>query len=339
LPIFRSNKAVSERKKLIKSKERELSQIQKELRTAKERVEQLEHKRRKKKLQLEIFQLKRELRAANKDGRVAEEEEEDGKPASKGALPEFLIIGAMKSGTTFLYNLLTHHPLVEPAVFKETHYFDKLIEEEGLQWYRRCFPEPGWREGLRTITGEATPSYLSHPLAPKRAARVVPQARLIALLRNPVDRAYSHYQQVARKGREPLTFEEAIGVKKTQSSGKNNEKAFAYEDGARLDESCAYLARSIYVDQLLRWSKFFGDEQMLVLKSEDFFERAPDTLKRVLDFLELPEWEPEFWGEIPKKRDKREYEGMHPATRRRLEEFFEPHNRRLYEHLGVDFGW
>jgi hypothetical protein len=330
LPIFRSNKILSEQKKRIKTKRRELSRIQKEMSAAKGREAVLERKRRKKKLQLEIFRLESELRAA-KDGTA------EGEPGT-GALPDFLIIGAMKSGTTFLYNLLTRHPLVEPAVFKETHYFDKLIEEEGAEWYRRCFPEPGRRDGRRTITGEATPSYLSHPLAPERAAQVVPQARLIALLRNPVDRAYSDYQQVARKGREPLTFEEAIGAKKTQR-GKGGETS---ERGAPInldDARRKYLSKSIYVDQLLRWSEFFADEQMLVLKSEDFFERGPDTLKRVLDFLDLPDWEPAAWEEIPRKRNKREYEGMHPATRRRLKRFFEPHNRRLYEYLGVDFGW
>jgi hypothetical protein len=90
------------------------------------------------------------------------------------------------------------------------------------------------------------------------------------------------------------------------------------------------------VDQLLRWSKFFDGEQMLVLKSEDFFERTTDTLKLVQSFLDLPDWEPKTW-EIHKKGDYEQE--MDPATRRRLEEFFEPHNRRLYEFLGVDFGW
>jgi len=93
------------------------------------------------------------------------------------------------------------------------------------------------------------------------------------------------------------------------------------------------------VDQLLRWSKFFDDEQMLVLKSEDFFERPVETLKVVLDFLNLPDWEPPV-SELQKKRHKGSYEQeMNPATRWRLKEFFEPHNRRLYDYLGVDFGW
>jgi hypothetical protein len=157
-------------------------------------------------------------------------------------------------------------------------------------------------------------------------AEVVPQARLIALLRNPVERAYSDYQMVARKEREHKTFEEAIGLE---------------EDGdlVAFDDDSEYLSRGVYIDQLLRWNEYFDREQLLVLKSEDFFENPQDTLQPVLEFLDLPEWEPKAWT-LHYRRNKGTYEeGMDPATRRRLEEYFEPHNRRLYDFLGTDFGW
>ena len=332
MPIFRSNKVLSEQKKRIKSKRRELSQIKQEIRAFKGQAEVAEYRKKKMRTQQEIFRLERELHAA--------ESGSEGDEPATGALPDFLIIGAMKSGTTFLYNLLSLHPLVEPAASKELHYFDSLIEQESIEWYRGCFPQPRVVKGRRTITGEASPSYLSHPLVPERAARVVPEARLIALLRNPVDRAYSHYQQLARKGRGPRTFEEAIGAAKVRPPGKIDGGS-EHEDRGNLDERCAYLSRSIYVDQLLRWSRFFGGEQLLVLKSEDFYERTPENLKIVLGFLGLPDWEPEALERVPKKRNKgKSYDQeMDPATRRRLEKYFEPHNKKLYEHLGVDFGW
>jgi hypothetical protein len=101
----------------------------------------------------------------------------------------------------------------------------------------------------------------------------------------------------------------------------------------------SYLSRGVYVDQLLRWSEFFGQDQMLVLKSEDFYEHTPETLKVIQHFLDLPDWQPEpRMFQIKPKRQNR-YPEMNPATRRRLEEYFEPYNRRLYEYLGVDFGW
>ena len=101
----------------------------------------------------------------------------------------------------------------------------------------------------------------------------------------------------------------------------------------------SYLYKGIYVDHLMRWSEFFSEDQMLVLKSEDFYEHTPETLELILDFLSLPDWQPEpsMLQIIPKRQNS--YPQMASATRQRLEEYFEPHNRRLYEYLGVDFGW
>jgi hypothetical protein len=230
-----------------------------------------------------------------------------------GALPDFVIIGAQKGGTSFLYHLLTLHPLVEPAATKELHFFDQPQRfNSGAGWYRRCFPQAGLKDGGRSITGEATPVYLFDPAVAKRMAGVVPQARLITLLRNPVDRAYSQYQMHVKRGAEPLTFEEAIE-----------------------QQDSSYLSRGIYVDQLLRWFEYFDKEQMLILKSEDFFKRTAETSRLVQEFLDLPYRR----LDLPPRKTNHRYEPMDPAIRRRLEAYFEPHNQRLYEYLGVDFGW
>lgn len=332
----------SEYSKKIKSKKRKLSRIDKKRRKTKNKTVLAEHRRKRKQTQQEIFHLQQKLRAAQ-NGVVGEYE--------TGALPDFVIIGVRKAGTTFLYNLLTRHPYVEPAAAKEVHYFDTIIEKEDVGWYSRCFPSPQQREGRKTITGEATPEYLTHPLVPKRMAEVIPQARLIALLRNPIDRAYSDYQHVVHKGREPLTFDEAVrleeavmgGLKPRPSgkpSGKRSDTTEGEDGGVGLGYRRGYLSKGIYVDHLKRWRGFYAKEQLLVLKSEELFERTPETLKLVLDFLELPEPEHRFWEEKPVKRNQGKYvRDMEPATRRRLEHFFEPHNRRLYEYLGVDLGW
>jgi sulfotransferase family protein len=311
-----------EHKKKIKSirrelteKRRERSQIARDLRAARRKVDYSEHKeqtRRMKSKQQEIFLLSNELHIA-KAGT-------EGEP-QMGSLPDFVVIGAPKCGTTYLYHLLSKHAHVEPAAFKEVHYFD-LLFEKGTEWYRQCFPPSRHKDGQRTITGEATPGYLFHPHAAKRMAKVIPEARLIALLRNPVDRMYSafHFFQV-RHGRQKGTFEETIAT--SFDCGHENH----------------LLEQGNYVDHLLRWARFFSREQMLVLKSEEFFEYPQETLTRVLEFLELPEWKPDA-SELHDKRNEGRYEQMmDPTIRRRLEEYFEPHNRRLYEYLGVDFGW
>jgi hypothetical protein len=329
---------IVEYKERIDSKKQELSRIQKGIRSTEERARLIKYRRKRKRLQEELFRLERELRALKEGTQDVQE---------TGALPDFVIIGARKAGTTFLYNLLTRHPHVEPAAAKEIHYFDSLIKEEDIEWYSRCFPKPRYENGRRTITGEATP-YLAHSLAAERMARVVPQARLIALLRNPIDRAYSDYQHVVSRGKEPLTFDEAIELEvaaieaeklrpSSEPSG-TKDKVLEGEDGP--DERRRYLYRSIYIDQLLRWSEFFDRDQMLVLKSEDLFAHTPETLKIILDFLELPEWKPESWRETPQKRNEGTYKRrIDPATRMRLEDFFEPYNRRLYDYLGVDLRW
>lgn len=167
-------------------------------------------------------------------------------------------------------------------------------------------------------------------------SETVPRARLIALLRNPVDRAYSHYQMVANMGQETLPFEDAIEAEGARLRG---EEARMLEDEHYFSfahQYFSYLSRGFYVDQLVRWSKYFDREQLLILKSEDFFERPAERFRYVIDFLGLPAWEPVAWKIVLKGEYERE---LNPATRQRLEEYFEMHNLRLYEYLGVDFGW
>ena len=324
--------------KQMEAQQVELKQIKKGiLGTVKGWTERIKLWNEKKTAHKELLRLKTELRAANE--RMMNEPQ-------MGALPDFVIIGVKKGGTTFLYHLLNQHPLVEPAAAKELYFFGNLFDK-GVEWYRSCFPAPRLKYGRKTITGEATP-YMYNRRAAKRMAGIIPQARLIALLRNPVDRAYSDFQQGVRKGRETRSFEEAVGLKKARSVGREEETPEA-EVRPALEDNSEYISRSIYVDQLQYWSEFFDKKQLLVLKSEEFFERPQETLKVVLDFLDLPEWEPQALEprDEPNKEkyertkvNKGRYEQeMDPATRLRLEEYFEAHNRRLYDYLGVDFAW
>ncbi len=322
----------------IASKRQEFREANKNMRAAKSAAEGIEHKRKKKMVEQEMFQLRRELRATEEGW--AEDE-----PLT-GALPDFLVIGVGKGGTTFLYHLLTQHPLVERAATKEVHFFDNVFYDHGVEWYRQNFPTPRWKDGRMTITGEATP-YIADPLAPERMARVVPQARLIALLRNPVDRAYSRYHQLVRRGRITRTFEEVVEKEKEQlletfQGGEYRQEEDEYLTEANDELSPRYMGnciyKSLYAEHLARWSEFFDNDQMLILKSEDFFARPQEILQQVFGFLDLPEWEPDP-SELQRKRNTRKYEKMNPQTRRSLQEYFEPHNQRLYDYLGRDLGW
>jgi Sulfotransferase domain len=317
----RLRKIVTRQRKALRRKDQQIEEQAVTLETLRERRQrEIRLRKELKETRLEIFHLNNELDAmralVENAGDVPSAEQVSGEP-EVGALPDFVIIGAQKGGTSFLYHLLTLHPLVEPAARKELHFFDNPeLFDHGAEWYRRCFPRLNSKDGQRSMTGEATPYYLFDPPVAKRMAQIVPQARLIALLRNPIDRAYSHYQMQVKRGTEPRTFEEAIE-----------------------QQHSSYMSRGIYVDQLLRWFEYFGKEQMLILKSEDFFARPVETLKVVLTFLDLPDWQPEAL-ELQQRRHSGTYiQKLDPSTRQRLEAYFEPYNQRLYECLDVDFGW
>jgi len=328
---------VKKQRKTLKGKDREIRRQARDLRTERKR----NHKNRRKLRQREseIFQLRNELAAMKRLAETTRDvpgADEASVEPEVGALPDFVIIRAQKGGTTQFYRLLTLHPDIARAAIKETHYFDRPENfSKGIEWYRRCFPPPG-RDGRRFITGEATPAYLVDPAIPERMAEVVPEARLIALLRNPADRAYSQYHMAIRNGNEPRSFEEALEEEQAWLLGEGNGLSDHERDSrANRQRLSSYLRMGLYVDQLLRWRRFFNDEQMLVLKSEDFFERPLKPLKLAHDFLGLPHREPE----IRPRGAKHGYEPMNPSTRQRLEDFFEPHNHRLYELLGADLGW
>ncbi len=260
-------------------------------------------------------------------------------------LPDFIILGTQRGGTTSLYSYLASHPCIGPASIKEVHFFDNKFAK-GVAWYRAHFPllvEKYYAQYMRQqdfITGEASPYYLFHPLVPRRVARVVPRAKLIVLLRNPVDRAYSQYNHEMDGGRETSsTFEEAIEREEERLAG-DRKRRFTDEHYISYDhQHHSYLAKGIYVDQLRNWMSCFPKEQFLILKSEDFYANLSATLQQTLAFLDIPTATLISEEQEYKQYNKKTFTKMNPDTRKRLIQYFEPYNERLYEYLGRDFGW
>ena len=257
--------------------------------------------------------------------------------ASLRALPDFLIIGEAKCGTTSLYDDLVSHPSVLEAAVKEVHFFD-LRYHRGLDWYKAQFPL-AWRmrrtPGDRVQTGEASPYYLFHPHAPARIKQAMPGVKLIAMLRNPVERAYSHYQHEFRKHRETLTFEEAVAREPERLRGELERMLENPRYNSREHRRHAYVTRGVYVDPLQQVRRLFGEKQLLVIKSEDYFAAPDTTLRQVIEFLELPSREPRTFA----RKNIGSYAPIDAGLRRRLVDYFAPHNARLYDFLGVDYGW
>jgi hypothetical protein len=253
--------------------------------------------------------------------------------ASNRGLPDFIIIGAQKAGTTSLFKYLRQHPNIIPAFKKEVKFFD-CNYYKGLNWYRSHFPIP-IEMGEEQFSGEASPHYIFHPLAPTRIAETMPNIKLIALLRNPVDRAFSHYQLNVRRRREKLSFEEAIQREEERLAGMM--ESILASEPVRLYNFLhySYLSKGIYIDQLRNWFEHFPREQVLILKSEDFFNDPAGVFQTVLEFLKYPHWALKSYV----KYNSGNYTGLQPETRLRLQEYFKPHNQKLYEYLGFDFGW
>jgi hypothetical protein len=255
-------------------------------------------------------------------------------------LPGFLILGAQKAGTTALYAYLRRHPAVMGPSWKEVSFFDRHFVR-GPTWYRGQFPNSvrvellRRRLGVEPLSGEATPSYLFHPLAPERVAALLPGVRLIALLRNPIDRTYSGYQHEVALRRERLSFEEALEREESRTAGEVEKLVADPRYFSYAWWNYTYRARSLYAEQLERWFAVFPRERLLILQTEELGADPAAAYGRVLDFLGLP---PHRLGSYPRIYD-RDYAPMRPETRKRLaEEFAEP-NARLYELIGRDLGW
>lgn len=256
-------------------------------------------------------------------------------------LPGFLIIGAAKSGTNSLYQYTVAHPNVGYCLYKEVHFFDSYFAK-GVGWYRAHFPlqhRPVYYQLVRRqpfISGEASPYYIFHPSVPERVQKLLPKVKLMAILRNPVDRAYSHYQKNVRRGMEPLSFEEAIQCEEERLRGLEEQMLADQDAFYENHQLYSYVNRGIYADQLARWLRFYPREQLLMLRAEDLQDQPAEVMDMVFDFLDLPAWRS---GKEYRRYAAYDYAGMNVATREQLLAFYRPHNERLADLLKMDFRW
>lgn len=254
------------------------------------------------------------------------------------AMPGLLILGAMKAGTSSLYHYLSQHPQIVGSLKKEVGYFDGGPHADvdnfarGDLWYRSHFPLAA-RLGRDRVTLEATPRYLYCPAAPSRIAQRLPGVRLVALLRDPAERAISHYFHERRKGREPLPMMDAFLAEEARLAPAT--RAREYQDFAFVHYS--YKARGRYREQLDRYHACFPAEQLLVLSAEELFEDPASTLRRVFEHVgvdpgvRIPD--------LSARNVAANRSDVPPEVEAHLRDHFAPHNAALYELLGRDLGW
>jgi hypothetical protein len=256
-------------------------------------------------------------------------------------LPGFLIVGAQRSGTTSMYHTLSQHPAVlKAALHKGVHYFDTGYEHS-LAWYRGHFPLRAHAARVERATGnvpltfESSPYYMFHPLAAERISRDLPDVKLLVLVRDPVERAYSAHAHELARGYETEPFERALELEEQRLAGEA--ERIVAEPGylSHSHQHQAYLARGRYADQIERLDKLFGSDRVHVVDSGRFFTEPEPVYDGVLDFLGLrAHGYPVF-----ERHNARPRSPMADDLRAKLSEHFLGYDERLARWLGGPPSW
>ena len=266
-----------------------------------------------------------------------------GPSAGMRMLPDFLVIGAMRGGTSSLYKYLSQHPDVAPSLRKEIDYFSRHYDR-GERWYRQHFALRTRRQlaeirGRQLLTFEATPYYLFDPRCPARAQALLPSARQVVLLRDPVERAFSDYQHMCRLGFEDLSFAAALDAEPRRLAPELARMAEDPGYFSRAHHHFSYFSRGLYAEQLERWLAVYPTSSLLLVESKDLYDDPAQCVTTVLDFLGLRRWAPARFRNYsyvgaPPQRSK-----VDQGLQRELRTRYAVDDRRLAEMWGRIPSW
>lgn len=262
-----------------------------------------------------------------------------------GSLPDFYIIGAQKSGTSSLYDYLCQHPAIVHRLGKEVHFFNNPSRrKKGLDFYRAHFSTLRERNrlskalGYRLLEGEATP-FSIHPWIPKWVHEATPKAKLIFIVRNPVERAFSHYGHNQRAGREPLSFEDAIACEESRIEQDFQKLLIDPDCSARDYLAFSYLKRGRYDEQLQWWLKYFSRNQIHIVSFEEFVNNQHKVGAQIFDFLQVPVLNiDKTFCSNAKKADSKKL-SMPIDLQEKLLAYFHPYNQSFFESIGKTYDW
>lgn len=265
--------------------------------------------------------------------------------AGQRTMPDFLVVGAKRGGTTSTYNYLLQHPGVsglfpQSQTKKSSDFFFKR-RHLGERWYRSHFPTHAYRSamtrrlGYAPVAGEASPYYLWDPRIAAQIREVAPQVKAIALLRDPVERAYSHFKERIDNGVEPLGFVEALAAEEDRTAGELDRMLADPSYYSTAHDWYAYRARGVYLPQLQNWHAVWPAEQLLILRSEDLYADVQATFDRICDFLGIDHYQLPRTRQFGTAHDS----SIPEAARAELTDYFAPHNRALEDYLGRSMDW
>ncbi|WP_262848561.1 sulfotransferase family protein [Mumia quercus] len=253
--------------------------------------------------------------------------------------PDFIIVGAQRCGTTTLYRVLSEHPdVVRPTLSKGIGYFD-LHYARGRRWYRGHFPvrflaDRRARHG-RAFTFESSGYYLFHPLAAERIAADLPRTRLVVLVRDPVERAYSAHRHELARGFETEPFEEALKLEDERLAGEEQRLVEDPSYQSFEHRHHGYLARGRYAPQIRRLQEAVGDDRVYVMDADRFFDTPQEEFARLCAWLGMPAWTPD----AVEQWNARQRDPMPAELRRSLEAEFADLDDELSQMLGRPVSW
>lgn len=258
--------------------------------------------------------------------------------------PDFLIVGTKRGGTTSLWNYLLQHPQVLPmfpaARGRKANAWFFEHQEESDAWYRSHFHTRMYRRLRarsvgRVVTGEASPYYMYGPSIPARIAQIIPDVRLVVMLRNPVDRAYGHFQERVKEGVETLSFRDALTAESHRLAGEYERMGADPNYYSVPHDYFTYRDRGVYLPQVQRLHEHFPPSHVLILRSEDLYLEPQRVYDDVSGFLELER----HTLAAPKQHNRIARAPLSEDIREELAKYYAPHNAALYDYLGRDFGW
>lgn len=256
-------------------------------------------------------------------------------------LPDLVLAGAQRSGTTALTEALYRLPTVErPRLGKGSHYFSYNYYR-GWEWFQSQFPTTTWanrvqeKNGAPLFTFDACPYYLFHPFAIQRMSQTLPDVKILIMLRDPVRRAESHYHHSVSHGHEEEEFAKALERESERLEGEVEKMSRDWSYWSHSHEHHSYASKGMYADQLERVFAVYPAEQVMVIQSEAFYRTPNEVLAGVTSWLDLPE------VELTERDDRNshEYQRMNEEMRSHLVQLYREPNERLYELLGETYDW
>jgi hypothetical protein len=253
--------------------------------------------------------------------------------AQRRPLPDFLVIGGQRCGTTSLFRALMQHPqILRPRVHKGVNYFD-VNYDKGLDWYRGHFPARPAGSGTQVF--DASGYYMFHPSAPERIARDLTEVKLIAMVRDPVERAWSAYKHELARGFEwEKSFARALELEDDRLSGEVERMLADSTYRSFNHRHHAYRGRGEYARLLEPFVQRLGRDRLLVIESESFFDEPAVEFARIVDFLGVQPFTPASFDRYNARPGE-----LDAASRRLLDAHFEAHDEALGALLGHPPRW